>query len=514
MAYVQFNNIPVTRWYDYPPGVPPQSAWYSARIHYAGEGGVPARRPPVIFNHGTGATGHMEDSDPIIVRLLADGFNVVSFRNFGAGTSSDAPWTGGYGNVNAPNLFSSFVRGAYRIQSAIEFVEAHRDTYFTGDRIRLMGQSGGASACVAWSGMSPLFLSEGKVSAIFANGVAIAGLGGKRWNDVNRGMAAISDVLSRVRHPTLLSWGDEDDYAPPDVHRRYQLANRLYGNDKLSWYFPGSYGHSWLPDNPGVWGPVVASFFDQEYEDARIQSVLDRFSSTLTPGRASAIRGLVQAGISGGWWDDLDALQVYAAPTMADALIDWVNPSRNPTITGTVELTPDRDVRATPAGGYLLTGFNPGDSRLKSSLNDMSMGIWQNEDNTAAATLGGALQGADYTQISFAAGRLFRVGSNSSTSFNNGVTVADTRGLFAMDRPDGATVNLFDKGALALVGERVTTAIPNLPFYVMGRNTNGTPSSSNTRRISAFFYGRSMGAVKQTALYTALAAYMAAIGNT
>jgi hypothetical protein len=260
VAFAEFDGIPLSPHYTMPPPLSAADFHYSARIHYrADKAGVPIKAPCLIHYHGSGATGHMDETSPDILALLSLGFNVLSFRGFRVGTSSASP-TNGYGNVHAPLLYANALRGAYRVQSSIEFAEAHRGDYFTNDRFCLFGNSAGATAALAWSGHSPRFNSQDKVAAIFGNGAVLAGLGNNSWNDASRVINMMTGLIENVIHPTLLSYGDRDAYAPPEMSRSFQTAAKLSGAP-VSFYFPGDYPHNWLADNPRVWAPVIGRFF-------------------------------------------------------------------------------------------------------------------------------------------------------------------------------------------------------------------------------------------------------------
>jgi predicted esterase len=260
VTFAEFDDIPLSPHYAMPPPLSAADFHYSARIHYrADQAGVPIKAPCVIHYHGSGAIGHMDEMSPDILALLSLGFNIVSFRGFRVGTSSPSP-TNGYGNVHAPLLYASALRGAYRVQSSIEFSEAHRDRYFTSDRFCLFGNSAGATAALAWSGQSNRFKSRDKVAAIFGNGAVLAGMGNNSWNDTNRVINTMTGLIESVNHPTLLSYGDRDAFAPPQMSRTFQTAAELSGTP-VAFYFPGDYPHNWLADNPAVWTPVVGRFF-------------------------------------------------------------------------------------------------------------------------------------------------------------------------------------------------------------------------------------------------------------
>jgi pimeloyl-ACP methyl ester carboxylesterase len=260
VAFAEFDGIPLSPHYTMLPPLSAADFHYSARIHYrTNEAGVPIKAPCLIHHHGSAATSHMDGASPEILALLSLGFNIISFRGFGAGTSSTDP-ANGYGNVHAPLLYGNALRSAYRVQSSIEFAEAQRDRYFTDDRICLFGNSAGATAALAWSGHSARFKSQDKISAIFGNGAVSAGMGDKSWNDVSRVINMMTGLIENVIHPTLLSYGDRDAYAPPEMSRAFQTAAKFSGAP-VSFYFPGDYPHNWLADNAAVWTPVVGRFF-------------------------------------------------------------------------------------------------------------------------------------------------------------------------------------------------------------------------------------------------------------
>ncbi len=274
MATTDFTNIPLTPFgklaYPYttedaplvpnvysgggdvPPPVSPRytnpaTFWYSARIHHDG---VPTKRPCLIYFHGslTTGTGFLSDTDPAVVDWRALGFNVISARSQGVGTSSNINYDNSYGSSLAGNPFGSFSIGAYHVESMIDFADVQKATYFTTVPYVLAGFSLGASRACAWSMLSNLFGASGtRVKAIWAAAPALGGggiSGTKAVANANLMTNGLSQIAMNVKHPTLLAWGSGDLFCPPDMQRRIQAGCKMSGNTLAEFSFPGSSTHA------------------------------------------------------------------------------------------------------------------------------------------------------------------------------------------------------------------------------------------------------------------------------
>ena len=285
MATTDFSNIPLTPLgklsYPYttedaplvsntsggspvPPPATPRSTdpavfWYSARIHHdTAVGGVVTKRPCLIYFHGslTTGTGYLSDTDVALVTWRNLGFNVISARSQGVGTSSNVDYDNGYGSSLNGNPFGSFSTGSYHVQSLIEFADARKALFFIDVPYVVVGFSLGANRACTWSMVSNLFGSGAKVSAIWAAALALGGSGSKVLANANLITNGLSQIAMNVKHPTLLSWGSGDTFCPPDMHRRIQAAAIMNGATLSEFTFPGNQTHAssamanaaWLAD--------------------------------------------------------------------------------------------------------------------------------------------------------------------------------------------------------------------------------------------------------------------------
>jgi len=238
----------------------------SASIHYD-DGGVTeaiVRRPCVIHHHGSGASGYMAADNAIVTRLIDQGFNVLSFRSYGAGdSSSPGPMTArqSYLNVACTSYTHAAIYGAWVHQAALEYWQTVRDTYFDSDQVMVYGHSLGSQRTIGWLAIAgtPGFWPANVVRCAWLNGLTGGGLGAGRWNQPQRVIGGLDHLLHHVQRPTELAFSDTEAYAPPDMRNRYfysQAANpniRIWSPNSVSSIYTG---HSW---QTGTQGSLLAA---------------------------------------------------------------------------------------------------------------------------------------------------------------------------------------------------------------------------------------------------------------
>lgn len=229
IIFKEFSSIPLASGYNARYPLNKSSYNFSGRIHY--DDSWSSNKPLIIYLHGSGAAGYTSNTDPFITGLVNAGYGVFGIRYFNIADSSTAVTPMGYGNVNSPMFMSFFIQQAWFVEAAIQFAKAQfvngADTSIKlSNVIYLVGYSVGGSAAITWSSIAGLvgFSPKTTIKGIVTFGATIAGLGGKKWNNVNRNLASISFMIQSIQHDIIYCYNDLDDYAPPDYSRRLQYS--------------------------------------------------------------------------------------------------------------------------------------------------------------------------------------------------------------------------------------------------------------------------------------------------
>lgn len=225
----------------------------------------------VIYHPGSGATTFIGDG-PLVRELTSRGYQVLSFAYYGMADASPlSPYRYGYGNVNAPHFTAAWIRFAWEVVSSLEWMLAT-----IGDNpFVLAGHSRGASAVLAWAAGfcgvdTPAPGSYANLRGIFCSAPTIAGLGNLRWNDMNRNLNSISNLWALNELRTVMTFGGDDKYAPPDYVKRLQMVLR---EDQETYVVtPGAtVGHSWI--NSPQYAEYAGMWLEQLMEQTPITRV-------------------------------------------------------------------------------------------------------------------------------------------------------------------------------------------------------------------------------------------------
>ncbi len=232
-------------------------------------------RPTVVYFPGSGASTPI--SGPYVEKLVALGYQVLGVVFFNYWNSSPFPFRSGYANVAAPTFTAHFIKDAWSVQCVLDWIRA--DARIDNDNIVLTGHSKGGTGLAAWAA-NYTCRNVFPVKAVFCNGITAAGLGNLRWNDLNRMIGSLSQIVYSIVPKTIISWGDQDPYAPPDVARRIQMAAQEDAN--IYFMSPGTAGHSWI--NDPVLSSISVGWVQQLMTGAPVR---DRFGNIAINGPAA-----------------------------------------------------------------------------------------------------------------------------------------------------------------------------------------------------------------------------------
>lgn len=238
-------------------------------------------------------------------------------------------------------------------------------------------------------------------------------------------------------------------------------------------------------------------------------TLLRALTGTYSTPRKIEIDKLIKSLKAAGIWSKLDVLQMYAAPTAADAVVNWKSPGTyNATLVNSPTFTANRGITAEEAKG-INSGFNPGDGGVyKYLLNDCSIGLGYSGTNTGT-TFFGVFDGTNI--IGFNDLKQLRVNSSSLVTFTDGVFA--TAGILSFNRTNSSTVNGYKNGGTGEPKTLNSTAIPNFNIYVNSFNSSGSLVFSAVGIVTRLFYaGGALTESEVMALSTALETYLDYIG--
>lgn len=235
-----------------------------------------------------------------------------------------------------------------------------------------------------------------------------------------------------------------------------------------------------------------------------------------TDARALVIDTLIGALIDGGVWARLDFLYVFAAADSQAALLDWVTPSRSASLVNTPTFTADRHIACDAVNQSINTNFTPSTHAVQMTGTDIFLAAYERSESNGTGRVMGASGGGPLVEVysrdlsNNAAARL-----NCANLTTLKASVTSSLGLTTWQRPGTGNGRLSKNGTVeaevALSGT-LTSALPTSAIHVNARNVNGTPGNFRGGQYAMVCGGRSMTSQQLTDLYTAVQAYMTAVG--
>jgi len=240
------------------------------------------------------------------------------------------------------------------------------------------------------------------------------------------------------------------------------------------------------------------------------QALVARFTTPPSLARMILINNLIGALITAGVWAKLDTLYLFAAADSQAARQNWIQNLYNCTAVSSPTFTTDRGYAGDGAASHVDSGFNPSTaSTPKFARNSAYFGFWSRTSGTQTVSAAGAFVADGIT-------RLTRNTSNDSSGRINqsaalasvGSVVTDGSGLFGIAR-SGASVNRLSRnGANLTTGTDASTALVNATIKF--GTINGV--SFSAVQFAAGMFGENLSVAEETSAYTAVLAYLTAVG--
>lgn len=239
----------------------------------------------------------------------------------------------------------------------------------------------------------------------------------------------------------------------------------------------------------------------------------DLFARMLTRpvrSRRILINSLIKSLKTANVWSKLDTLYVIAAHHAQAARLNWIGPVYDLVTVNTPTFTVDRGYQGNASSSYVNTGFTPSTANGKYTLNAASFGLWS---LTAAPAPAGQMdmgtEAVNRADIRCAKAEGDAIAAaNALTQFS--VASLDGSGFFSVSRT-AADATTLRRNQVQLTSSAIAAvALPAAPFLLGARDA----AAFGARQNAAAFIGGALSIGEQDALYSALLAYLQAVGAT
>jgi hypothetical protein len=140
---------------------------------------------------------------------------------------------------------------------------------------------------------------------------------------------------------------------------------------------------------------------------------------------------------------------------------------------------------------FLNTQFNPVTASGHYTLNSASMGVWSFTNALAEQIVMGAADSSTVNTALILAWStstvIAAINTSDATAFS--FSISDPRGSTFVNRPNSSDIEVHKNGALLASLGSPSTSIPNLPIYVLARNSFGSAGNGSPYRIGMAFVG-------------------------
>jgi hypothetical protein len=296
--------------------------------------------------------------------------------------------------------------------------------------------------------------------------------------------------------------------------RRRRAYSRISAGALLVAAFPRvavGIDFSAAPDLPVVTLSATGEFVEEFFE-AEAETLFAAMTGAPSDARKIVINDLILALKNAGVWTKIDKLYVLAAHDAQAASLNWKSPGANAlTANNSPTFTTDRGYTGNGSNTGLTGGFNENQIGAYSQ-NSSHLALWSRTNSQEDKT--------DMGDTSFAHLyiRLRMLGSPNQTRLrmttdvgNLTTTITNSTGMFIGNRSGANDVQLYRNGSsIASSGAIASSAIPTGDaIHFMHAPSTG---SASAREFAMFGLGVSLGATEASDYYSALLAYMQAVG--
>lgn len=255
------------------------------------------------------------------------------------------------------------------------------------------------------------------------------------------------------------------------------------------------------------------------YTNAEAATLVAAMSSAPDDTRKGVIDTCIGAIKTAGVWTKLDCLWILAAHDSQAALLDWKNLS-DATAVNSPTFTTDRGFTGDGSTSYINTNFTPSTDGVNYTQNSACMGAYLNAGTDTAVSGPNSIgfnsnSNARQSRIepwrSATGGATVRVRMNDATATTVG-TIATRFGLTASNRSASNAVQVYRNGSSIGTSAVTSAALGTIDAYILGFNDAGLLTGQNDNRCAAAFVGGSLTSTEHADLFTAIEAYLDAVG--
>lgn len=251
------------------------------------------------------------------------------------------------------------------------------------------------------------------------------------------------------------------------------------------------------------------SLWGQQSLRPEAAAFIARLPTPPSNARKIVINNLFKALVVAGVLPKLDLLQIYAADTQANALINLPNSSYTATLVGSPTFTADRGFTGNGSSSYLDTGYN---ASLASgwTQNSHTFGRW-----LRSGTAGGTDFGAEDT-LNLRGGYIqSNIGVDNYVTYDSGTTDSQSTspiGNITVTRSIAGSFDVYKDGVFVTTKSAASRQAANLNMYALCRNLDSVASGFSDSQTMFVYAGAGMTGADILALHAALQAYMTAVG--
>lgn len=246
--------------------------------------------------------------------------------------------------------------------------------------------------------------------------------------------------------------------------------------------------------------------------DAAASTLFAAMSSQPDTTRKGHINTAIVALKAAGIWALLDECWFMAAHDSQAGLLGWKR-NKDLVAVNAPTFTADRGYAGNGTTSYLNTQFIPSTHGVNYIRNDASAGVYSRTDSAVnVCDFGGDKNSSNAFDF-----RVRYDASNGEVRVNSttgpvGFSNANSLGLFVGRRTASNAIQAYKNGSSVATSTTASTVVLDIAFYIGGMNRAGVLTIPSSRQYAFAFVGASMSAGQQLDLFTAVEAYMDAIG--
>lgn len=242
------------------------------------------------------------------------------------------------------------------------------------------------------------------------------------------------------------------------------------------------------------------------------KTLLAALTGTYSLARKKAIDQMIKSLKSAGVWAKLDVLQIYAAPTAADAVVNWKNPGTfNATLVNSPTLEVDRGITGDGASSYIKSNFIPSTNGVNFSKDSAGFHIGIKTDDDSTVTDLGVRDPDNVVRFMarYSGNSIFNINQTSSSIIT---MVVSSAGFFSVCRTAANSIYRRRNKVAAGAGTEASSALPSKEIFIAAYNNAGSPIQYSARQYVFFALSAGLSTSESDTFADALETYLDYIG--